>query len=338
MQKELELYTDIFEEKIKTIYFGGGTPSVLTIREVSELLETAYSFYKIQPLEITFEANPEDLSLEYLNDLKSLGINRLSMGVQTFDDQLLKSINRNHNAKTARRAYEMARKSGFSNVNLDLIYALPGSTVMSLAEDLSIMNDLQPEHISIYSFTIEPKTVFENWIRKGKITPIAEEEEASQFEQIMDSLTRMGFEHYEISNFAREGKYSEHNKSYWDLTHYLGIGPSAHSFRKEKRWSNPSHNLNYIRSLTENQLPRVMEDREKFSTLNEYIFTSLRTLWGCNLGLIKEQFGLDLLSYKNQETKELITLGYLEVKGDVLYTTKKGKLLADEIASRLMIG
>ena len=269
--------------------------------------------------------------------MKSLGINRLSIGIQSFDDSLLKSVNRNHTVDDAYEAVRNALKTGFGDINLDLIYALPGSSRQTLQSDLNKITELSPEHISIYSYTVENKTVFENWLKKGKIELITEDEEADQYQMIIDHFKKEGYQQYEISNFAKERHYSKHNSSYWNLTPYLGIGPSAHSLHNNKRWSNTSNNSQYMQAIESGSFPSQIEILSNETLSSEYIFTSIRTIWGCDLNKLVNDFGVDLLDKNRIEIDKLIQSEHIIIEGDQLSLTERGKLLADEIASRLYI-
>ncbi|MDH5398454.1 MAG: radical SAM family heme chaperone HemW [Cyclobacteriaceae bacterium] len=332
---ELEMVKEQFSPTINTLYLGGGTPSVLPVAALKKILSSIKTNYPCKINEFTIEVNPDDIREDYLIALKGMGVTRLSIGAQTFDDQLLKFINRSHTAKTVREAYTQARELGFDNINLDLIYGLPKSTTRLLKKDLDIITAMRPEHISIYAFTLEKQTVFGNWAQKGRIHLPDEETEADEFELIMDYLNDKGYMQYEISNFCLPGYESGHNQAYWTGEPYIGIGPGAHSFDGQKRWYNLAHNKRYINAIQSGILPQTIEPRTTQNALNEYIFTSLRTSSGCDLGRIKREHNTDLSTHVRLH--DFITNGLLLKKEGRLILTKKGKMLADYVASELMI-
>jgi oxygen-independent coproporphyrinogen-3 oxidase len=319
---------------VETIYFGGGTPSILSSHHLESLFQTLDKHYSVSPgAEITLEANPDDLTREKLEHWKKLGINRLSIGVQTFQDSLLMKLNRAHQARQAIDAIGLACDSGFKNVSLDLIYALPGSTTAHLETDIHQALELAPQHISIYGLTIEEKTAFGHWFRKGKLKTVSEKEEVSQFELLMDQLPRAGYEQYEISNFAKEGFQARHNSNYWKGAWYLGIGPSAHSFHETSRQFNIPNNAQYVASLKEGKIPATVEQLSRTNQINEYLFTRLRTKWGIDLSELKARWGYDLAFEQSESLNPYLKDGYLHQQGSVITLTRKGKLLADQIAS-----
>ena len=251
ISKELKIQKAYLgNDPIDTIYFGGGTPSILQAEQIEQLLNTVDSHYHIagNP-EITIEANPDDLSNEKLIKLKKLGINRLSIGIQSFQDKILSFLNRAHNSTEAIKSFQFARDLGFRNISVDLIFSVPGQSMFDLEDDIASVLELNPEHISLYSLTIEETTVFGNWSRKGKFKPIGEEDAAQQFDMVIRRLENSNFEHYEISNFCRDNSYSRHNTSYWKNIPYLGVGPGAHSFSGKNRQSNISSNHKYMKFL-----------------------------------------------------------------------------------------
>jgi oxygen-independent coproporphyrinogen III oxidase len=335
MRDELVLRKEyLLQRPIETIYFGGGTPSILSTVHLESLFQTLNKHYPISPgAEITLEANPDDLTREKLEYWKKLGINRLSIGVQTFPDSLLMQLNRAHQAYQAIDAIGLARDSGFRNVSLDLIYALPGSTTAHLETDIQQALELAPQHISIYGLTIEEKTAFGQWFRKGKLKTVSEKEEVSQFELLMDQLPRAGYEQYEISNFAKEGFQARHNSNYWKGEWYLGIGPSAHSFQETSRQFNIPNNAQYVASLKEGKIPATVEQLSSTNQINEYLFTRLRTKWGIDLSELKSLWGYDLAFEQSESLNLYLKDSYLHQQGSIITLTRKGKLVADEIAS-----
>lgn len=325
-------------ERIETVYFGGGTPSLLSDAEFDLIFNSIHKIFTVQQqAEITVEANPDDLTPEKLLSLKTFGVNRLSIGIQSLDDHILKFLNRSHDAAQAVESIKTARKAGFSNINMDLIYAIPGREIGLLQKDINQLLELEPEHISAYSLTIEEKTVFGNWAAKGRFIPETEGENARQFELVMDALEQAGLEQYEISNYARPGFQSQHNSSYWKQKKYLGIGPSAHSFNGKQRQANVSNNAAYIKSLTIGKLSATVETLSREDQINEYIMTSLRTVWGCDVEYLKLTYDYDLL--KNQVTyiSGAAKSGLMVQSGNILALTRAGKLLADKIASDLFV-
>lgn len=334
---ELALQANYLQGKqISTIYWGGGTPSLLTEAELRIILDSIHQHFTIdENLEQTLEANPDDLTKEKLHLLRSLGFNRLSIGIQSFDDEVLKFFNRAHSAAEASKCVELAREAGFNNISIDLIYAIPGQSADDWKKTIQTALALEPEHISAYSLTIEEKTVFGNWNKKGKLKPAEENDAAIHFTTLMDMLEQHGYEHYEISNFCKPGFYSRHNSSYWKQTHYLGVGPSAHSYNSVSRQANVSNNSQYQKSIEAGTVPAEIEILTRENKINEYIFTTLRTSWGCHLSYLKENHGYDLAS--NGILQKMKDQDWVIQHGTILYLTRKGKLLADQIASDLFI-
>ncbi len=340
IRKELLLRKDFLQgENIRSIYFGGGTPSLLPSGDISAILNVISANYPVDPdAEITLEANPDDLNDEKAEDLKSMGINRLSMGIQSFDDAILKYLHRAHDSARAIQSVETARRHGFGNINLDLIFAILPDYFPILKKDLSIFIKNCPEHISTYCLTMESQTVFGNWMKKGKIHPVDDDEAAIEMEYIMGELNRAGYDHYEISNFSLDGFHSRHNTSYWKDEKYLGAGPSAHSYNLKNRYYNISNNSLYIKSLDNNQVPESVDYLSKDDRINEYIMTSLRTKWGCDLNYINRKFDHKIGEKNLIYLKKLESEGYLTEKNKLIQLTSKGKLIADRIASDLFAG
>ncbi len=319
---------------VQTVYLGGGTPSLLTSAELASLLETIHTHYRVQhPCEVTLEANPDDITPAHVHRWKQLGINRLSIGVQTFQEPLLQQLNRAHSRAQALRCVPLAHDAGMANISLDLIYALPQSSVASLAEDIAQAVALSPQHISIYGLTIEEKTVFGKQQKKGTLKTVPEAEEAAQFELLMDRLPEAGYEQYEISNFARPGYHSRHNSNYWKGEHYLGIGPSAHSFNGTTRQYNVAHNGQYETALREHRIPATIETLTRANQINEYLFTRLRTQWGVDLHELAERWNYHLPVQQAAAWQQAWECGWLQQHGTLVTLTRKGKLLADAIAS-----
>lgn len=337
--QEIELQSNYLAgEVIETIYFGGGTPSLLAEQELQLIFNAINSNFSLAKTpEITLEANPEDLSSENLLFLKSGGVNRLSIGIQSFDDTVLKFINRSHNSATAKEAVLQARKFGFDNISIDLIYAIPGREADLLAKDLDQLLQLKPEHISAYSLTIEDNTAFGKRKASKKFIDMTDEGNAQQFEMVMDSLTSSGYDHYEISNYSKPGFISNHNSHYWMGKKYLGVGPSAHSFDGISRQSNIANNYPYLRSIQSKIIPSTKEILSTENQINEYIMTSLRTSWGCNLEHLKTFYHFDLMVRHVNYIGQLIAYGLMRIEKDTLYLTRKGKMVADKISSDLFL-
>ena len=340
LKKEIKSRKDEFKNvEFTTVYFGGGTPSVLSIKELQEIIGLIYGNYTINASEVTFEANPDDLTEEYLNYLKSYTpINRISIGVQSFRDQDLQLMNRRHTAEEAIQSVERSQKAGFENINIDLIYGLPGMTIQNWKYNLETFNRLGLPHLSAYHLTFEPKTVFSYYVKKGKMKPIEEEKSLRQFELLMRFAEDKGYEHYEISNFARNSMFSKHNMGYWSGEPYIGIGPSAHSFNINYRRWNVSNNTKYCESIekgTDNYFEE--EDIDQRTAYNEFILTSLRTKWGISKDFIYEKFGDHFLSRFLEMSARFIEDGTLTEDDGRYYLSNNGKFIADHIMSELMI-
>ena len=325
-------------EPVSTIYFGGGTPSLLSASEIEVLLTVIQKVYDVGPkTEITLEANPDDLTVPGLADLTTLGVNRLSIGIQSFENQLLTFLHRAHDSATAKHSVELAREAGFGNISIDLIYAIPGLDDSLWIAQLDQAISLGPEHISCYALTIEDRTAFGRWTASGKLKPVDEETAARQLEITSETLVSAGYQHYEISNFARTGFISKHNTAYWQQQKYLGIGPGAHSYNGSIRMFNVRNNAIYIRQIQSGQLPAETETLTLQNKINEYILTTLRTTWGSDLSQLKRDFDVDLLHSNNGYISQLIAGGLANLENNVLTLSSKGRLLADKIASDLFV-
>lgn len=336
LKKEIEVRKSYLEgETVETIYFGGGTPSLLDTAEIGCLLEPVYKNFKVTPdAEVTLEANPEDLSKAKLKDLKATGVNRLSIGVQTFHDEALTFLNRKHTGSDSLRAIDSAQSAGYQNINIDLIYSLPFDEEACVKKDLELISSLPVQHVSAYSLTIEENTVFGRKVEKKLMHPQSEELDAGQFVLVRRGLQQAGFEQYEISNFARNGLYSKHNSSYWLGRKYLGIGPGAHSYNLQARQYNISNNPIYIRSLERNEIPATTEILDNKEKANDYILTGLRTKWGISLSTLKELSGnLPEVFLKKLET--FLRENLIIIEDEQVFLTDEGKLLADEICMNL---
>ncbi len=337
---EINLRKDyLANEKINTIYFGGGTPSMLNTNEINDILKHLYNTFNInKEAEITLEANPDDLDKEKLSDLKNYtDINRLSMGVQSFFDEDLIYLNRVHNSKNAIKSIELAKNAGFENMTIDLIYGIPGLTEKKWRQNLKTFFDFQINHLSSYSLTVEPKTALNTLIYKKKIAPVVEEESIKHFDILLEETEKNNFIHYEISNFAHEGYYSKHNSIYWLGAHYAGFGPSAHSFNGKTRQWNVANMKQYIESDT---IEKVVEEEEvltKEQRYNEYIMTSLRTNWGCDTVHIENVYGEKYVVLFEEEAVKHIEKNNIIKENSVYKLTKQAKIFADGIASDFFI-
>ena len=334
---EIELRKSVFDQQtINSIYFGGGTPSLLSEEDLTRIFETLFTSFRVSPLaEITLEANPDDLLPEKIQVLKNTPINRLSIGVQSFRDEDLRFMKRAHNAKEALNSIKSCKQAGFTNLTIDLIYGTPGMDTSAWLENLNIAFDLDIPHISSYALTVEPNTELHHQILHQKVSNVDENQSAAQFELLTSQMKRNGYEQYEISNFCKPGAYSKHNSSYWKKDMYLGLGPSAHSFYDNKRLWNVSNNTKYVKSLAQNLLPLQEEVLSLEDRYNEYVMTSLRTKWGCSIAEIETNFSSELAAYFRNEIEQYVSTENVLVKKEVYYLSEKGKLLADKIASDL---
>lgn len=337
LRKELSFQNDYLEgEKIDTIYFGGGTPSILGASDISDILESIHRNFKINSAaEVTLEANPDDLSKEKLHALKAIGINRLSIGIQSFDDHVLKFLNRVHNAEMALDSVQSARDMGFENISIDLIYAIPGQDMNAWKKNIAKAITLSPEHISSYSLTIEEKTVFGKWVSQKKFTFPDDDASASEMMTLIDTLESRGYLHYEVSNFAKPGYIAQHNSSYWHGKKYLGIGPSAHSYNGYSRQYNISNNHQYRQSIQSGKIPAAREVLNREDKINDTILTSLRTSWGTNLEKLRVDHNYDLLKVHRAYVDHLLKGNLAVLENNTLILTRSGRLLADKIASDL---
>lgn len=325
------------EGSLQSVYFGGGTPSVLEIAEVEDILNTISAQFSVSSdAEITFEANPDDLTREYLTGLRNLGINRLSIGIQSFHDKDLTWMNRRHNAAEAERCIKLSQDCGFSNINIDLIYGLPTLTPDLWQENLEKFAALDIPHLSAYHLTIEPKTVLGIWKKRGKVHEIAEDESLKAFNMLVDFTSAHGYEHYEISNFCKDGKYSRHNLNYWMQGTYLGVGPSAHSYNGTSRQWNIAVNDNYIQKITQGLPYFEMEELSVSEQFNDYLLTHLRTRWGIQFDEVKTRFGEEYFSHLQKELARYKDAEVLNIDRVGAALTTKGKLVADRVISELM--
>ncbi|GAB4241348.1 MAG: radical SAM family heme chaperone HemW [Ekhidna sp.] len=333
--KEISIRNDYLEEPIQTIYYGGGTPSLLSGEQLVQIHHALTQTFEVSSqAEITLEANPEDLSPQHCETLKSAGINRLSLGIQTFNDPVLEWMNRAHDARQATKAFESARNAGFENISVDLIYAIPSNEKV-WKEDLNQVVKMNPEHISLYGLTVEAKTVLGKWEERGAFQQLEENKAADQYLYAIDFLTSNGYLQYEVSNFGKPNFHSRHNHAYWAGTPYLGLGPGAHSFDGKNRHMNIQNNAQYIKKINTGTTHYEEEKLTKTQRLNEHILTGLRTAEGINLGLIKDRFQVDLQQYYKEVLAELETKKLLEIGNGHIKLTSNGFLVADEVALRL---
>jgi oxygen-independent coproporphyrinogen-3 oxidase len=337
--KELELQKNYLQGvPLETVYFGGGTPSLLSRREMLAILDGIRRFHALSSTaEVTLEANPDDLGVEKLAELRELGVNRLSIGVQSFDDKILRYFNRSHSSQQSHMCIADARKAGFDNISIDLIYGIPGLDHDNWLHNIQASLALNPEHISAYSLTIEEKTVFGKQVAKGRLNPMPEELVAVQFEMLMSEMESARYEHYEISNFSKLGHRSRHNTSYWEQKPYLGVGPSAHSYNGRSRRFNIANNPLYVKALGEGRLPFEEETLTPSNIINEFIMTRLRMKDGLDLAQLKEKFGYDLTTAHRAYLDSLHEMEKIEYRKQVMVLTNKGKLLADKISADLFV-
>ncbi|MGY6558659.1 MAG: radical SAM family heme chaperone HemW [Nitritalea sp.] len=336
MRQELALRKGFFpaDATVETLYFGGGTPSLLAPEEVASLIEAAATHFPLRLKEITLEANPDDLSLEKAQKLRAAGINRLSIGIQTFDASLLKHFNRAHTASEAEKAVWNAVEAGFDNITIDLMYGARSLSPELWEEQLERAVHLPVQHISAYSLTVEPKTVFAHREKKGDALTLEEDAQAKQFEHMQDRLKKAGFIQYEVASFGRPGFFSQHNSNYWKGLPYLGIGPGAHGFDGAKRYSNMRHNPRYIKALREGSPFSEDETLSPEEVLNERVLTGLRTIWGISCSELESLQP----NWRQRHAKTLLWLrqnGYLEENEERIWLTPKGFMLADSIACQL---
>ncbi len=335
--REMELRRDYLPGRpLTSIYLGGGTPSLLSAGEFQRLFEQIDRLWSVDAdAEITLEANPDDLTQEKLKELRRTPVNRLSIGIQSFAEADLRFMNRAHNAIEARTCIEYAQDLGFDNLTIDLIYGSPTTSDEQWEHNLQITFDYEIPHISAYALTVEERTALHHFVEVGKAPPVDEEQAARQFELLMRAMRSEGYEHYEISNFALPGWHSRHNSSYWTGEPYLGLGPSAHSFNGQSRQWNVANNIQYIKLLKDEAAPpAALSTRETLTPAqryNEYVMTSLRTKWGCQLKKIHEDFRSHFLEH----IQPCLQNGTVRRRGEVFFLSDQGKLLADRIAVEL---
>lgn len=338
--RELEVQKDYLQgAPLSSIYFGGGTPSLLDAGELEQIFSKIHQLHSVQAdAEITLEANPDDLSLEKLQALRNSPVNRLSIGIQSFAEEDLRFMNRAHNAQEARACIENALSTGFENLTLDLIYGAPTTSHEQWARNLDTIFQYPIPHLSAYCLTVEPKTALDHFVRQGKAAPVDEEHANTQFLYLMEACQAQGYEHYEISNFAKPGRYARHNSSYWLGEPYLGIGPSAHSFNGQSRQWNVANNAKYLKILTEDDITKLsdtglfeLEELSPATRYNEYVMTGLRTIWGCDL----QKMELLFQDFFLKNVQKFILTGSIVVSGQKYRLSNTGKIMADYIASEL---
>lgn len=338
MCRELHMQRDFFGDTapLQSVYLGGGTPSLLPAAELELLFDAVYTTFSVaEEAEVTLEANPDDLGEEKIRFIaEATPINRLSLGIQSFQNEILSWMNRAHTGAEAKQVLEALRERDF-DLNTDLIYALPAPFTERSFRDAQELLRFQPEHISAYTLTIEERTAFGYWLEKGKIQVLDEDTAARQFVGLSQLLEENGYEHYEISNFARAKKYARHNTAYWLGKPYLGIGPGAHSFRTNKRWANVANNAKYIRAISEGRLPAQEEELSPLDRVNELLLTRLRTLWGCPIEVLEEY--IDFESLLGKPVQRLVDKGWMQRTATHLYLTRTGRLFADEVAATLFL-
>ena len=338
LAKEIEMRKSEFQDEIvETIYFGGGTPSILSIEDLRFLIDEIYRNYKVvENPEITVEANPDDLTENRIIEFSKNKVNRLSIGIQSFFEDDLKMMNRAHNVEEAKKCLETATQY-FDNISIDLIYGVPEMSNEKWLQNIETALSFGVPHISSYALTVEPKTALHSFIQKGIIPQPDDEVAQEHFHILVDKLSENGFIHYELSNFGKENYFSKNNSSYWLGKKYIGIGPSAHSYDGKNRGWNVSNNSLYIKSIQENKLPIEIETLTKTDRYNEYIMTGLRTIWGVSLERVEQEFGKTYLDYLKKQAAKFIEDHLLFVDENILRTTKKGKFLSDGIASDLFL-
>lgn len=337
MIKEIEIKSIGYEDLIETIYFGGGTPSLLSIIEIDSLIKAVIDNFKISKKpEITLEANPDDLNISKLKELSNSLINRLSIGIQSFNDQDLKLMNRSHNSFDSINCIDNSLKY-FDNISIDLIYGMPNSNLISWEKNLNLALNWDLNHISAYALTVEPKTALEKYIQKEIILPLDEEFVYDQFNLMHDKLSDLNYINYELSSFAKKGYFSKNNSGYWLGKKYVGIGPSSHSFDGFSRSWNVSNNTLYVSDIKNNKMYHQKEKLTQIDQYNEYIMTGLRTMWGISLVNLQEKFGKKIKTHFVTKSKKFIESKLLIIENDLIKTSKKGKFLSDGIASELFL-
>jgi oxygen-independent coproporphyrinogen-3 oxidase len=339
LHREIDLRTGYLAgEAVGTIYLGGGTPSVLTMDELNGIMDHLHRNFRVEEdAEITMEANPDDLSAEYLRELKQSGFNRLSIGIQSFSDGDLQRMNRRHSSVQAVHSVLEAAEAGFSSVSIDLIYGLPGLTLQQWEKNIRRAVKLPVNHISAYHLTYHEGTKFYDWLKAGQLRELPEDDSLAQFEMLMDITGEAGFEQYEISNFARDKAWSKHNSSYWNGSKYLGLGPSAHSYDGDSRQWNVSNLDRYISSVDNGNPDLEREILSETNKINDYLITRIRTVWGISLNDLEREFGEPVCRQVQQAAQSFLASGHLQQQGDVISLTRSGIMISDEIMLALVV-
>lgn len=339
IQNELELQQNYLEgQKIETVYFGGGTPTFVSLQDIEAIINQIYTFYSVVDApEITIECNPDDLSTDYLKELRKIADFRINVGVQSFQGEELEFLHRRHSVDKSLSVLSDIFDLGFENVGIDLIYGLPGSTLAGLEENLQTAFQFPIRHLSAYHLTIEPHTPFYQQLKKGEFYEISEELSRQQFFYLIEVTQKNGFEHYEISNFARNGAYSKHNKSYWKGIPYLGVGPSAHSFGGEHRHWNVADVRKYVQEIEQGNIPFTEERLTQRDRFNEYLMVSLRTKWGIELKMLNEYFKSFMDNEFTRKVNNYLNLGLMHQSNNRLYLSDEGKFLSDSIIMGLFV-
>jgi oxygen-independent coproporphyrinogen-3 oxidase len=328
----------IGNEKISTIYLGGGTPSLLSVNDIRRVFSGLDNLFSIdENCEITIEVNPEDINRDYMAGLKETYVNRISLGIQSWRDSDLKLLNRRHDAAQAAFALEETIKTGFKNITIDLIYGIPGLTLKDWSSNLDISFSYDIQHLSAYHLTIEPGTVFGKMKEKGLFSEVDEDDSTSQFNMLIEKANKAGFTHYEISNFGKPGYFSIHNSNYWKQVKYLGLGPAAHSFNGYSRQWNVRDLKKYIKSINSGAPMFEREDLDKRTRFNEYIMTSLRTMWGIDLDYVEKAFDKEGFDYIVNLAGKYVNYGLMKQDNKTLVLTNQGKMISDNVISELML-
>ncbi len=337
--KEAELRSSYPEgESISTIYFGGGTPSVFSTEELGRILERMRQLFAIEDnCEITIELNPDDVTPAYLQGIKLHGINRISLGIQSWNDSVLKKLNRRHNSAGAENSLRDVFNAGFENVTMDLIYGIPGMSLQDWSAELDFTFKFPIKHLSAYHLTIEPGTVFGKMHERGDLTEIDEDDSTAMFNLLIEKSEEAGFIHYEISNFGKPGFFSLHNSNYWKQVSYLGLGPSAHSFNGYSRQWNVRDLKAYIKAINGGKPFFESEELDKRTRFNEYIMTSLRTMWGIDLEYVETAFDKEGYDYVVNLSGKFRNYGLMNLNKKSLVLTNQGKMISDNIISEFMM-
>ncbi len=344
--KEIHLQKNFFDEPveggggldIKTIYIGGGTPSVLEPSDLARIFEELAKCFPVEnPIEVTLEANPDDLTGDKLSSLNRLPVNRLSIGIQSFHHHDLHYLNRVHSPVQARESVSNSRKAGFENITVDLIYGIPGMSDAMWGDNLRQVLEMGVPHVSAYALTVEKKTVLEYLVRKGRVPDVSDEQCAQQFDILCATMEKHGYQHYEVSNFALPGYFSQHNLGYWTGVPYLGLGPSAHSYKNGQRSWNVSNTAHFIASIEKGMLAREQETLTPVQVFNEYVMTSLRTMWGCDLEKVRDGWGEKWMSDLEKRASRFLDNELMTINDRHLVLTGKGKYFADGIAAELFV-